>query len=145
MKHRDRHKLPKAAQSGRAEPQALLTLAWALPATCASPYSCIQRRSCQVWPENSVVILMLVSVTLTTSGKELKMMAAYFSPKKVQRWASGTGRQIQAPVSCCTAICDTGLLSTNSSWIWSLSQNSHVPASRKLKERKEWKAHGSHL
>lgn len=48
------------------------------------------------------------------SGRELKMMTAYFSRKKVQRWASGTGRRTQAPVSCCSALLGTGLLTTQS-------------------------------
>lgn len=40
-----------------------------------------------MWPESSVVMFILVRITLSMSNRKLKIVAAYFPLKKVQRWA----------------------------------------------------------
>lgn len=40
-----------------------------------------------MWPESSVVMFILVRIALSMSSRKLKIVAADFLPRKVQRWA----------------------------------------------------------
>lgn len=90
LKPREGQKLPKAAEHevwagaapGTVDSQLGLFLTFP-----ASPYFWIQRQSCQMWPDSSVVMFILIRITLTMSDRKFKIAAAYCPPKKVQGWA----------------------------------------------------------
>lgn len=89
LKLRERQKLPKAAQSGTAEPGAASgPIDSSLGSSCHSCFLFLDPEAelSGIAKEPSGDTHILVRVTLTTSGGKHKMIAAYFSPKKVQRW-----------------------------------------------------------